>query len=497
MLENEVEKTKIGGNLSAPKGVFGSPPKPLPTHELILLSSAQSDEENTLRPIYSAVADRVIINPPKFNPAICDSLGFKRVRKRTISPKTPIVWELPGHDKFGNGCGTIRAVNVCEKLDTFSAIKRHCWRFGCPTCWWDTATRKTAEIVERLDAVDGLAVMYPTLCWQHVVVSPPQSLAKKLVSSVEGFTNMRTTAIQIVRELGGVAGVCVFHPYRENGEDDYNNRIETQNDGTHGHWRTAPHFHFLVLGFFRPDDVKTLYKGWKWVLKSIHAHLSKDARVGTLNYLLTHVGVGSVVGRRNIQAYQYFGDATPSKTRIIADLEQYSMPRCKNCGGAIFTQEISSQSFYPTSSQPFIKVEKGGLYVRAEYYNETRKLLENITTSQLPAILRNHPELHATIKQPDLFRLRDSARIRRKSDEGTAAANWKFAAAVRPFNNPLTAEWAQNTLDSIQTRPFSRKPPHRGGVCVGNMGVALSSFASPPAGGGRGRKGGDIPPPTR
>lgn len=377
------------------------------TADLTALSLSFNDDKSRSA-LRFAIADRTRNIPTKFNPAICDSLGVKGTRRARVIQKTPVDWDLPGHGAKGKICGKIHSVTACENADYFRPVTAHCWRFACPTCWWDTAGRKAAEISERLDAFDGLCGL-SRKSFQHIVVSPPQDIAKNLMGSQEGYAHMRVNAIELARQLGIEAGVVVFHPYRENGEDDYNNRIVTGNDGTAGHWRTAPHFHIVGYGWMRPEDVKTAHKRTGWVVKSIQPRLNKEGRIAVLNYVLTHVGIGSIDGRRNIQTYQYFGRVVPAYLVKVADLKRADTPPCPNCKGKLLDITIKPKELYPTEYVPHKRIVSGGIYC----WKKNRPKIEQFLKKESPNVLFYSPEyfrekypaispdIFFTIKDPD------------------------------------------------------------------------------------------------
>lgn len=355
--------------------------------------------------IRSAVAERTLICPPSFNPAICDSVGVKGRKRASIRQQTPMEWDIPGHGKTGRGCGRIRSVTACENGDYFQPVMCHCWRLSCPHCWWDTAKRKSAEICERLDAYGKIAPLTARDCWQHVVVSPPQDTAKNLMCSSEGYAHIRLAATSLIRDLGITGGAIIFHPYRENGEDDYNNRIQTGNDGQSGHWRTAPHFHIVGYGFIPSEKVAETYERTGWIVKSVRSHLGKNDRIGVLNYLLTHVGIGRIENRRNVQSFQYFGGCVASLMPKIADVERIDMPPCPNCGGALFDVEITGD-FMPTEYKPHRKQNVGGLYCSRSKTDMLQKEIQNLPMSDVVKHSKNDPEIYLSISDPDNIILR-------------------------------------------------------------------------------------------
>lgn len=471
----------------------------IPADDLFYLAVGQEEEQNAHRLLRSSIENRRIISPSKFNPAFCDSLACKRVRKHPVNQKTPLVWDLPGHGKLGRGCGLTHSIIGCENADYFQRVKNHCWRFSCPTCSWDTSTRKAGEIVGRLMAYDHLRPrslrFNPRDCWQHVTISPPQIPAKKMMGSSEGYAHLRQTAGEILRDLGAVGGVLVFHPFRQNGEDDYNNKLTTGNTGNINDWRTAPHFHAIICGFLDPHAIRDLYNSSKWVVKSIRAHLNEEQILGVTNYLLTHVGVGSIEGRRAPQSYQYIGELTTSHLQIRADLERIEKPVCPNCSGQLIRTSLSPASTMPTDYTEYVHLVEGSVYCLKEDREKVDTILAHATPYNFSRFTSTYAGLYyPTFTDTDELWFRgERPRIR---DE----------FGVLPSANPraVCPDHAASSMGdaacSGQTNPFTNPAnsplsPNFDFFLAGNSGEALSSFARPPPWGGRGRKGGDIPPP--
>ena len=68
-----------------------------------------------------------------------------------------------------------------------------------------------------------------------IVFSPPQELAKCMMQTYEVFDILQRYVDDTIPNLGGEAGVTVFHPWRQ--KEDF--------------WELSPHFHVLCYGFLR------------------------------------------------------------------------------------------------------------------------------------------------------------------------------------------------------------------------------------------------------
>ncbi len=152
---------------------------------------------------------------------------------------------MPAHDlrrPEDKKCGFIRSTSgsivytMCPDHPEhyLKGKRRHCWSLHCPSCMNDTALKHGVKIERQL-------LVYQKLCEKqgvdvgrigHWVISPPQELAKCMMQTYEDFDILQRYVDDTILDLGGKAGVTVFHPWRQ--KEDF--------------WELSPHFHVLCYG---------------------------------------------------------------------------------------------------------------------------------------------------------------------------------------------------------------------------------------------------------
>lgn len=86
----------------------------------------------------------------------------------------------------------------------------------------------------------------------HWVVSPPQVLVKSMMQTKEEFDNLYKFVIDNLQCYGALAGVTIFHPWRQGSDDQ---------------WHLSPHFHSLLYGRIDTDRFRKDNPGW--VIKKV------------------------------------------------------------------------------------------------------------------------------------------------------------------------------------------------------------------------------------
>lgn len=213
-----------------------------------------------------------------------------------------ITWCPPAHDLSRpkrKGCGFIRRKGSVGKDGVrFTACssdvehyvrgrRSHCWSLYCPECANDTALRFGSRVEERLLSYETL-MRKKGLCpgpLGHWVVSPVQEYAKSAMQTVGGFSEMRSRVEAQLQDHGALAGVLVFHPWRQN-------RVK---------WRLSPHFHSVLYGFIDTDAFRRDNPGW--VIKKIHPGEELRSISQSVAYLATHMGLGLV--ERDVSEVDY------------------------------------------------------------------------------------------------------------------------------------------------------------------------------------------------
>lgn len=199
-----------------------------------------------------------------------------------------ISWCMPATDHgrpAQKGCGFIPVkagegyVHTSCPGDYTHHIKgkrHHCWSLRCPRCANDTALKRGVNIEQQLLAWYGLAVKDGLSPGDvgHWVVSPPQDLIKSVMQTFESYDLVSRYITETLQNLGVLAGVLFFHPWRQ------------QDEG----WKVSPHFHVICYG--RINTSKFISDNPGWVLHKIHSREKIRSIRHTAAYILTHTGQG-------------------------------------------------------------------------------------------------------------------------------------------------------------------------------------------------------------
>ena len=201
-----------------------------------------------------------------------------------------IQWCMPGHDTdrpIDKQCGFIRASDGTSVYTAcpedyehhIKAKKKHCWSLRCPVCMNDTALKKAIAVERQLLVFDKLTRKEGNDPGKlgHWVISPPQEFMKTEMQYFEGYDRVCRYIEQELGECGAKAGYTVFHPWRQRTD----------------RWELSPHFHCLLFGFI--DTRRFLRDNPGWIIKKIHARQRIRSVRHTVAYLMTHMGLGTVV----------------------------------------------------------------------------------------------------------------------------------------------------------------------------------------------------------
>lgn len=110
----------------------------------------------------------------------------------------------------------------------------------------------------------------------HVVVSPPQDMARELAQGLRGYRRLRTKAVREARRAGFRGGALVYHHLRVG--DRWDNKRE-------GKCVEGPHFHGIGYGWLRGTDEALERNGWVvWNLGT----RKNDDPYSTALYVLSH-----------------------------------------------------------------------------------------------------------------------------------------------------------------------------------------------------------------
>jgi len=221
-----------------------------------------------------------------------------------------VKWGLPGWgSKGGPDCGVVTGFVRCRSLlgggqqRFFSGkhvsrpMRSGCGRRDCPECYQVWAGRAAGRVEWRLKEVSRLyrkAGLKLGPC-NHYALSPPPKMAAEAARTVEGYKELRREAFRLAEAVGIRGGCVLFHPYRTKD------------------MALEPHFHVLGHGFLHSQHVRRLHKKSGWVFKN----LGKRTGVHhTLQYLLSHTGVGKYEGARLVHG---------SKIRVLHSVDWFGL----------------------------------------------------------------------------------------------------------------------------------------------------------------------------
>ena len=219
-----------------------------------------------------------------------DQESSQEVQERPPIRREYIQWCMPGHDADRpeeKGCGFIRASDgttvytACPEdyEHHIKAKKKHCWSLRCPVCMNDTALKKGIAVERQL-------LIYAKLIRKeggdpgrigHWVISPPQEMMKREMQYFEGYDRISRYIEDELGICGATAGYTVFHPWRQRTD----------------RWELSPHYHCLLYG--RIDTRRFLKENPGWIIKKVHARQQIRSIRHTVAYLMTHMGLGTVV----------------------------------------------------------------------------------------------------------------------------------------------------------------------------------------------------------
>jgi len=260
---------------------------------------------------------------------------------------------IPGsQEKTSDFCNTVVSAEYCRDCGKVEARFYHCNDWGCPTCYFWTASRAAHRLEDRLTGVQrayALIGKHPGRI-MHVIFSVPESEYEDF-----DYKESRKSCIEFSKMIGVLGGSVIFHPFRV--KKEYRKPLFDALKaaglpggiwrGIHedilslGSWREyvffAPHFH--VLGFYPRVVLKSnkFFELTGWTYKAVG--VAQDRNIyRTARYVLTHHAV--LPGHAAV----YFGIASYSKTSVES-LRVTSFKRCPKCG---------SEDYYLVSCSEFM-----------------------------------------------------------------------------------------------------------------------------------------------
>lgn len=287
-------------------------------------------------------------------------------------------WTLPGQVQKSS-CGVKTAVEYCpaDQNHHTRLTSLHCWQLSCANCFNSAALRAGAKAEERLIAPMRLAKraaketgtpvrLRPPV---HVVISPPQEFAARMIRTEEGYRRLEYVTKKFAAAIGLDGGAYVLHPWR-------------QTDGTRD-WRVGVHYHFIAYGYLmNTKQIQKRYPGW--VVKNLG---KRNSIRHTVSYLLTHAGLATYAMepeevdlssefirltlnrkwskfdepvlysednneepailpndwerwtmaryRRGFHTLKWFGELSYNKLRVLGRVIKRKVARCKECDSAL------------------------------------------------------------------------------------------------------------------------------------------------------------------
>lgn len=291
------------------------------------------------------------------------SLGM-RLRK-VPEDLTSLVWSVPFRGRHGTYCGYLHTVNdagereqlniACrQSADFVMAASIHCWRLPCPSCAWDTCIRKAREVNERIMVFQQLQLSTERRL-VHVVVSPPQDAALRLMRTKEGTDLLWKAAFEVLKLFHVDTGAVVLHPWREDSDRDDSGRSSPSYL-----WRAGPHFHCLGYGFVPEGEVAEFSRRTGWTVKVVHDDRDVTSPTATFAYLLSHAGLAYPVTAdgvgRQCKAFRYFGGLSCGEVARIAEVNLQKPAVCPKCGGPLV--------YYDEGFKPVTSTKRTGIFCR-------------------------------------------------------------------------------------------------------------------------------------
>jgi len=213
----------------------------------------------------------------------------------------------------------------------FRAVFNSCNRPSCPVCYergW--AVREATSVDFRLEQSAkrwGLV--------EHIIVGIPQKLW--FSNDVNIDVKLRKLVYKVLKRLGVVGGVVIFHGFR------YNNYWEARRSGGEIGWYWSPHFHvlgFILGGYARCRNCnKPPSKCWScggfdgrtrreyekdgYIVKVLGERITVG---GTAWYQLNHATLKKDSSRFHV--YTWFGCCSYRKLKVTAEYKKNVCPIC-------------------------------------------------------------------------------------------------------------------------------------------------------------------------
>lgn len=242
-------------------------------------------------------------------------------RNQPVYEVAPSKWALLGSGRSKNDCGEWRAnASISEDFKWIKRIKDGCRSRECPIDWPRYIQRQIVAVENRfwtfnktvnhlnksLKAQGKQQIILGNL--RHVVISPPQIVARGLMQTEEGFTALKRQMNYRQDQCGIIAGVSVFHAHRWHDKKDcskanglYGVCHACDQGIEYGKWYDSPHWHILGYGYIK--NTEGIFDKSGWFIKNIG---DRDNVYGVIWYLLSHAAYWSQNPKR-FQSLAYLG----------------------------------------------------------------------------------------------------------------------------------------------------------------------------------------------
>jgi hypothetical protein len=243
--------------------------------------------------------------------------GTKEARYDCLQWKTEGCTNEKQHEQHGYG-----------KTTFVKHYQKTCTRADCNKCvdhWMNRNSIKAANRISEYAKNTGL----PSF---HLALSPSKE------NQLKSESELRKTAMKILKELNVKGGALIFHPFRQ---------VQKSND-----WKESPHFHFVGFGWMRL--AKEIVKKYGWVV----IYLQKRKFVlGTFTYLFSHCGI-----KKGRHAITWIGELSYGKLNVP---KRPASSKCPCCN------EFLVPIYYAGTDPPFQNEENfEGFVSSSDWYEE-------------------------------------------------------------------------------------------------------------------------------
>ena len=343
--------------------------------------------------------------------------------------KDDLFFDLPGHGKKGR-CGIVRdsegrpEVNGCVHDDACHFGLLHRWFCERPQCTdWHCLLHycrsKAEEEADKLVAGDYLFNDTRGRI-QHIVLSWDPDSDLSWMSSREEFNRKLREAYALLMEAGVVAGICIFHAERWEGEEKQSPEdvkrfpADALKNGLKMH--LGPHLHVVGPAWLKPEKVAEIFErtcsseGRKdgIVIRSIADRNADGERIGRedaekiIAYCLSHAGLGfplSGEGKavRVVRQFGAFSSRREDGLKKVATLTESEAVECPVCkamnpdSGPSYLYDVRSYMrcrIIGEVPEPVTTSREYGVYCAGDFLSRVRDSIKGLTPSEIVEFAR-------------------------------------------------------------------------------------------------------------